>query len=82
MSEYIDLNEAAPIEDILDAEAPEAAGGPSDLDRKVNEHFAGAVVRKDLVKARPVRSIRRRGYDPGRHRQSARYSGPALRAPQ
>lgn len=51
MSEYIDLNEAAPIEDILDAEAPEAAGGPSDLDRKVNEHFAGAVVRKDLVKA-------------------------------
>ncbi|MFC8682333.1 BREX system Lon protease-like protein BrxL [Microbacterium ureisolvens] len=28
-----------------------SGGEPSDLDRKINEHFAGAVVRKDLVKA-------------------------------
>nr|WP_156999351.1 BREX system Lon protease-like protein BrxL [Agromyces terreus] len=27
-----------------------SGGEPSDLDRKINEHFAGAVVRKDLVK--------------------------------
>ncbi|MHA7209530.1 BREX system Lon protease-like protein BrxL [Arthrobacter sp. MDT1-65] len=40
----------APIEDTFDAE-PSEAGAPSELDRKINEHFAGAVVRKDLVKA-------------------------------
>jgi ATP-dependent Lon protease len=51
MSENFDLNQAAPIEDVLEAEAPHATGQPSDLDRKINEHFAGAVVRKDLVKA-------------------------------
>lgn len=51
MTENIDLNHAASIEDVLEAEAPEAASQPSDLDRKINEHFAGAVVRKDLVKA-------------------------------
>lgn len=51
MTEKIDLDRTAPIEDVLDTDAPEAAGRPSDLDRKINEHFAGAVVRKDLVKA-------------------------------
>ena len=51
MTENIDLNQAAPIEDVLETEAPEAAGQSSDLDLKINEHFAGAVVRKDLVKA-------------------------------
>ncbi|TPW73215.1 BREX system Lon protease-like protein BrxL [Schumannella sp. 10F1B-5-1] len=38
------------MEDDFDGGTP-AAGEPSDLDRKINEHFAGAVVRKDLVKA-------------------------------
>ena len=51
MTENIDLNKAAPIEDVLETKAPGTAGQPSDLDRKINEHFAGAVVRKDLVKA-------------------------------
>lgn len=51
MSENIGLNQSAPIEDMLDAEAPEAAEQPSDLDRKINAHFPGAVVRKDLVRS-------------------------------
>lgn len=51
MSEDIDLSQAGPIDDVLNAEEPEVAGQPSELDRKINEHFAGAVVRKDLVKA-------------------------------
>lgn len=33
------------------AEATDAAPTKSELDHKINEHFAGAVVRKDLVKA-------------------------------
>lgn len=51
MSENIDLSLATPIKGVLEAETLEAAGQPSALDRKINEHFAGAVVRKDLVKA-------------------------------
>lgn len=46
------------LEDALDeidvlaaAEATDAAPAKSALDDKINEHFAGAVVRKDLVKA-------------------------------
>jgi ATP-dependent Lon protease len=37
--------------DVLAAEATDAAPVKSALDDKINEHFAGAVVRKDLVKA-------------------------------
>jgi ATP-dependent Lon protease len=48
MSENIDL--AVPIEDAHGAAEPEGSGQSSALDRKINEHFAGAVVRKDLVK--------------------------------
>lgn len=51
MSENIDLSQIPPIEDVLEAEIPNATDPPSELDRKINEHFAGAVVRKDLVKA-------------------------------
>lgn len=51
MSERIDLTQVAPIENALEADTPEATDQPSELDRKINEHFAGAVVRKDLVKA-------------------------------
>lgn len=40
----------APIEDPF-APEPSEAGTQSELDRKINEYFAGAVVRKDLVKA-------------------------------
>lgn len=50
MSDDIDLTQAAPQEEGLDA-ASESSLQPSELDRKINEHFAGAVVRKDLVKA-------------------------------
>ena len=50
MSGQIDLSQAASAEGTLDAERTDA-GAPSELDRKINEHFAGAVVRKDLVKA-------------------------------
>ena len=35
----------------MEDRAPEAPPAPSALDRKINEHFAGVVVRKDLVKA-------------------------------
>ncbi|QAY59795.1 BREX system Lon protease-like protein BrxL [Microbacterium protaetiae] len=37
--------------DVLAAEETDAAPVKSTLDDKINEHFAGAVVRKDLVKA-------------------------------
>ncbi|MBG6181373.1 BREX system Lon protease-like protein BrxL [Arthrobacter sp. CAN_A1] len=47
MSENIDLTQVAPVDDTALTES----GAPSELDRKINEHFAGAVVRKDLVKA-------------------------------
>lgn len=50
MSENIDLTQVAPVEE-TDNTAPSEGGEPSQLDRKINEHFAGAVVRKDLVKA-------------------------------
>ncbi len=36
---------------LADAEATDTAPAKSALDDKINEHFAGAVVRKDLVKA-------------------------------
>jgi ATP-dependent Lon protease len=51
MSDDIDLSQAAPAEERLAADAPDGRAQPSELDRKINEHFAGAVVRKDLVKA-------------------------------
>lgn len=51
MSDDVDLSLAAPAEKPLAAEAPDGPAQPSELDRKINEHFAGAVVRKDLVKA-------------------------------
>lgn len=50
MGENIDLTQVASVEDTYDTEPPQS-GAPSELDRKINEHFAGAVVRKDLVKA-------------------------------
>jgi ATP-dependent Lon protease len=50
LSENIDLTQVGPVEDTFDAETSEG-GAPSELDRKINEHFGGAVVRKDLVKA-------------------------------
>ncbi len=37
--------------DLLASDGDEAAPVKSELDAKINEHFAGAVVRKDLVKA-------------------------------
>jgi ATP-dependent Lon protease len=50
MSDEIDLTQAALKEQVLDA-AAERSLQPTELDRKINEHFAGAAVRKDLVKA-------------------------------
>lgn len=50
MSGHIDLTQVEPVEGTSDVKTVEA-GAPSELDRKINEHFAGAVVRKDLVKA-------------------------------
>ncbi|ALO68687.1 ATP-dependent Lon protease [Arthrobacter alpinus] len=38
------------VADDLDDVFPQSKVPQSDLDRKINEHFAGAVVRKDLVK--------------------------------
>ena len=49
MSDNIDLTQVA-SDDSFD-ESAEAPAPSSELDRKINEHFAGAVVRKDLVKA-------------------------------
>jgi ATP-dependent Lon protease len=51
MSDDIDLSQAAPTEERLVAHAPDGRAQPSELDCKINEHFAGVVVRKDLVKA-------------------------------
>lgn len=50
MSDSIDLTQVASLEEDFDGGAS-SGSEPSDLDRKINEHFAGAVVRKDLVKA-------------------------------
>ncbi len=50
MSDSIDLTQVASLEEDFDG-GTSSGGDPSDLDRKINEHFAGAVVRKDLVKA-------------------------------
>lgn len=49
MSDSIDLTQVASLENFDGGTS--SGGEPSDLDRKINEHFAGAVVRKDLVKA-------------------------------
>lgn len=49
MSDNIDLTQVESLDDGFDDGAT-ASGEPSDLDRKINQHFAGAVVRKDLVK--------------------------------
>jgi ATP-dependent Lon protease len=38
-------------EEAMEGGAPEPPPAPSALDRKINQHFAGVVVRKDLVKA-------------------------------
>jgi len=51
MSDDIDLSQASATEEPFAADAPDGRAQPSELDRKTNEHFAGAVVRKDLVKA-------------------------------
>lgn len=45
------LEDALSVIDVLAAEATDTAPEKSVLDDKINEHFAGAVVRKDLVKA-------------------------------
>lgn len=51
MSDDIDFSQAASAEELFAAGPPDGRAQPSELDRKINEHFAGAVVRKDLVKA-------------------------------
>lgn len=51
MSDDIGLTAASPLADAVDIEATQVTPTESELDRKINEHFAGAVVRKDLVKA-------------------------------
>ncbi|MFC7942884.1 BREX system Lon protease-like protein BrxL [Microbacterium oxydans] len=51
MSDEIDLTAAPPLADTVEGEATQVTAPASELDRKINEHFAGAVVRKDLVKA-------------------------------
>jgi len=51
MSDDIDFSQAASDEEPFAAGGPDGRSQPSELDRKINEHFAGAVVRKDLVKA-------------------------------
>ena len=51
MSDDIDLTSVPPLADAVDSEATKETARESELDRKINEHFAGAVVRKDLVKA-------------------------------
>jgi ATP-dependent Lon protease len=51
MSDDIDFSQAASTEEPFAAEASDGRAQPSELDRKINEHFAGAVVRKDLIKA-------------------------------
>lgn len=51
MSEHIDLTEAALIEQAPDEGPTDVVTEQTQLDRKINAHFPGAVVRKDLVKA-------------------------------
>ena len=51
MSDDVDLSQVAPGEERLVPETRDGGAQPSELDSKINEHFAGAVVRKDLVKA-------------------------------
>ncbi|WP_440713027.1 BREX system Lon protease-like protein BrxL [Gordonia sp. FQ] len=51
MSDQLDLTEAALTEQAPDDGAVSAVAQPTVLDRKINTHFPGAVVRKDLVKA-------------------------------
>lgn len=50
MSDEIDLTFDSMVADGLDDVFPKSPIPQSDLDRKINQHFAGAVVRKDLVK--------------------------------
>lgn len=51
MSDDIDLTKTTLAEEAADFGMPEAASGePTALDRKINQYFGGAVVRKDLVK--------------------------------
>lgn len=49
MSENINVTDAD-VDDRLES-PPEGVVQQSELDRKINDHFPGAVVRKDLVKA-------------------------------
>ncbi|MET4613355.1 ATP-dependent Lon protease [Rhodococcus sp. PvR044] len=51
MSDHIDLTGAALIEQTPDESPAEAVAETTVFDRKINAHFPGAVVRKDLVKA-------------------------------
>ncbi|WP_094980724.1 BREX system Lon protease-like protein BrxL [Rhodococcus pyridinivorans] len=51
MSDHIDLTETVLIEQAPDESPEDAVAEPTALDRKINAHFPGAVVRKDLVKA-------------------------------
>ncbi|BBX47679.1 BREX system Lon protease-like protein BrxL [Mycobacterium cookii] len=46
MSEVSEISE-----EVIEEAAPNVPPAPSALDRKINDHFAGVVVRKDLVKA-------------------------------
>ena len=46
MSEVTDISE-----EIVEEPTADTPPVPSALDRKINQHFAGVVVRKDLVKA-------------------------------
>ena len=51
MSDHIDLTEAAIVGQSPDEGPADTVAEPTALDRKINAHFPGAVVRKDLVKA-------------------------------
>ncbi|WP_448720601.1 BREX system Lon protease-like protein BrxL [Microbacterium natoriense] len=51
MSDDIDLTTAPPLAEAVDGGVTQETAPESELDPKINEHFAGAVVRKDLVKA-------------------------------
>lgn len=50
MSDEVDLTDAAILEQTPES-STRTVSEPSQFDRKINAHFAGAVVRKDLVKA-------------------------------
>jgi len=46
------MGEVSEINDVvIDEAVPDVPPAPTALDRKINQHFAGVVVRKDLVKA-------------------------------